>query len=70
MILSKTHADAPDLVLRDLVATDAGYDNSPESDQPILVIPVNADRLAVWESEHRAPVRAAPEVALEVWSRE
>ena len=42
MILSKTHAGTPALVLRDAVATDTGYDNSPGSDQsPICVLLVH-----------------------------
>ena len=70
MILSKTHAGTPALVLRDAVATDTGYDNSPGSDQsPICVLLVDADRLAAWDSKNRERARAAPEVAIEVWSR-
>ena len=42
MVLSKTHAGTPAPVLRDAVATDTGYDNSPGSDQsPICVLLVH-----------------------------
>jgi hypothetical protein len=62
MTLMKTHAGAQILVTRDAAATDAGSDRSP-----ICVLLVDADRLAPWENRER--VRAAPDVALEVWSR-
>jgi hypothetical protein len=71
MILSKTHTGSEVLVLRDAVATPTGYDNSPRSDQsPICVLLVDADRLAAWDSKDRERVRAAPEVTIQVWSRE
>ena len=64
MTLMKTHAGAQILVTRDAAATDAGSDRSP-----ICVLLVDANRLAAWDSKDRERVRAAPEVAIEVWSR-
>jgi hypothetical protein len=67
MVLSKTHAGTPAPVLRDAVATDTGYDNSPGSDQsPICVLLVDANRLAGWDSKDRERVRAAPELVIEL----
>jgi hypothetical protein len=69
MILYKTCAGNQVSVLRDAVPTDAGYDNSPGSYQSLICVLFDADRLAAWDSKDRERVRAAPEVALEVWSR-
>jgi hypothetical protein len=37
--------------------------------QSLICVLVDADRLAAWDSRDCERVRAAPEVALEVWSR-
>ena len=68
-ILYKTYNGQKVSVMRDAVPSDVGYDASPGSDQPLLCVLVDADRLAAWESKERERVRAAPEAALVVRSR-